>query len=131
MTIVTPKDGESVEAMLKRFTKKVAASGIIQEVKARQAYEKPSDRKRKAKAAAIARIKKQQKKKEQQIAYENENKFRPRKRFDKDRPPRENKDGKDNKKPYVAKDKKPYVPKSKPISAEAISNLQKKFNKKG
>ncbi len=125
MTIVKPKDGEAFEATLKRFTKKVANEGIIQEVKKRQAYEKPSDKRRRMLAAAKARTRKYQKKLDEQIAFENENKFRPRKRFDKPRPPRQ--DRPPDRKPPVA-EKKPIV-KENPISKEALENLQKKFSR--
>jgi small subunit ribosomal protein S21 len=40
---------------LRKFKRKVAESGIIQDYKDRQYYEKPSDKKRKAKKAAIRR----------------------------------------------------------------------------
>ena len=49
---------------LRKFKKKVQDAGIIQELRERQAYVKPSEKRKQAKAAAVARWKKQQKKNE-------------------------------------------------------------------
>jgi small subunit ribosomal protein S21 len=55
---VTVRDGEHFEKALRRFKKKVDNAGLIQEVRKREYYEKPtSERKRKA-AAAKARWRK-------------------------------------------------------------------------
>ena len=44
--------GESIESALKRFKKKIQKAGILSEVKRRERYEKPSERrKRKAQAS--------------------------------------------------------------------------------
>lgn len=67
----TPGDGitvivrnNDINAALRKFKKKVQEAGIIQEVKERQSYVKPSEKKRKAKAAGKARwLKKQAKEK--------------------------------------------------------------------
>lgn len=48
----------NVEAALRKFKKKVQEEGIIQQVRNRQEFVKPSEKKRKAKAAAKARIQK-------------------------------------------------------------------------
>ncbi len=45
---------------LRKFKKKVQDSGLIQEVRERQAYVKPSEKRAKQKAAGIARWKKKQ-----------------------------------------------------------------------
>tara|TARA_B100000902_G_scaffold241027_1_gene228257 strand:+ start:29 stop:307 length:279 start_codon:yes stop_codon:yes gene_type:complete len=45
---------------LRKFKKKVQEAGIIQEVRERQSYVKPSEKRAKAKAAGIARWKKKQ-----------------------------------------------------------------------
>ena len=45
---------------LRKFKKKVQDAGIIQEVRERQAYVKPSEKRAKQKAAGIARWKKKQ-----------------------------------------------------------------------
>ncbi len=48
----------NVEAALRKFKKKVQEEGIIQQVRGRQEYVKPSEKRRKAKAASRARIQK-------------------------------------------------------------------------
>ena len=59
---VTPRRNESPERLIKRFIKKTKKSGIIDEMKERRHYRKPSEKKRIAKAKAIARHKKELKK---------------------------------------------------------------------
>ena len=46
----------NVDAALRKFKKKVQEEGIIQEVRSRQEYVKPSEKRRKAKAASRARM---------------------------------------------------------------------------
>ena len=58
--IIKPRKNESADRLIKRFIKKVKKLGIIQEVKDKRYYTKPSDKRRKAKQKAIARRKKQQ-----------------------------------------------------------------------
>lgn len=77
MTQVVPFENETIESALKRFSKKVNNSGILQEVRARQAYVKPSDAARKEKAAMKARVARQKRKMDRLIAHQNEFKFRP------------------------------------------------------
>ncbi len=49
---VKVREGESLESALKRFKKKTARAGVMSEVRKREHYEKPSERKkRKAEAA--------------------------------------------------------------------------------
>lgn len=48
-----------VNAALRRFKKKVQDSGLLQELKERESYEKPTTKRKRAKAAAKARWKKQ------------------------------------------------------------------------
>ena len=48
---VVPKKGEPFERMVKRFLKKVKKERVIEQVKDRRYYEKPSVVKRKEKAA--------------------------------------------------------------------------------
>lgn len=56
MPEVKVKDGNLEDAM-KRFKRQCARNGIIQEIKKREAYEKPSEkRKRKAEAARKRRL---------------------------------------------------------------------------
>ena len=57
MPKVRIKENESLESALKRFKRSCARSGIIAEVRKREHYEKPSDRRRQ-KAAEAARRKK-------------------------------------------------------------------------
>lgn len=80
MTVVTPKDGESIEAMLKRFSRKVEESGLLQDLKAKQAYVKPSDARRKELKASKSRMRKQKAKMDEYLQFQSENKFRPRKK---------------------------------------------------
>ena len=49
-----------VNFALRKFKKKVQESGILQELRERQYYEKPTTKRKRAKAAAKARWKKQQ-----------------------------------------------------------------------
>jgi small subunit ribosomal protein S21 len=55
---VKEKKGEPFDKMLKRFLKKVKKERVIEQVKERRYYEKPSVTKRKAKLAGIAKWKK-------------------------------------------------------------------------
>lgn len=50
---------DDVNGALRRFKKKVQDSGILQELKEREFYEKPTTRRKRAKAAAKSRWKKQ------------------------------------------------------------------------
>lgn len=52
MSEIRIRDGETLESALKRFKRQCARSGVIQEVRKREHYEKPSvKRKKKAEAA--------------------------------------------------------------------------------
>lgn len=51
MTEVVVNDGESFEAALKRFNKKVQQEGILAEARRREHYEKPSVKRKKKEAA--------------------------------------------------------------------------------
>lgn len=42
MAIVRAKDGEPVEVLIRKFNKKVQAEGILNELRRREFYEKPS-----------------------------------------------------------------------------------------
>lgn len=46
MIIIPIKDGESIERALKKFKRKFEKTGIIKEIRERQAYKKPSIAKR-------------------------------------------------------------------------------------
>lgn len=53
-TLVEVRNGD-INGAMRRFKKKVQDDGVLQEVKRREAYEKPSIKKAKAKAAARSR----------------------------------------------------------------------------
>lgn len=55
MVIVTH---DNVEKALRKFKKKVSESGLLQELRERETYEKPTTARKKAKAAARRRWKK-------------------------------------------------------------------------
>lgn len=60
--MVNVRDGEPVEKALRRLKKKMINNKVLETVREKQYYVKPSEKRKKAKAAAIARWKKQQKK---------------------------------------------------------------------
>jgi small subunit ribosomal protein S21 len=60
MTSIRIRDGESFEGALKRFKKMVEKSGILTELRKREFYEKPSQ---KRKRKAVAAVKRSQRKK--------------------------------------------------------------------
>lgn len=49
MVIVVKKKGESDEKLITRFKKKVIEEGILEEVKEKERYEKPSQKRQKEK----------------------------------------------------------------------------------
>jgi small subunit ribosomal protein S21 len=55
---VLVKDG-NVEKALRKFKKKVQESGLLDELRARQTYEKPTTERKRKKGAAKARLRKQ------------------------------------------------------------------------
>jgi small subunit ribosomal protein S21 len=56
--IVFVKDG-NVEKALRKFKKKVQESGLLDDLRARETYEKPTTRRKRKKGAARARWRKQ------------------------------------------------------------------------
>ena len=42
MIVIPVKDGENIERALKRFKRKVEKTGVVKELRNRQAFEKPS-----------------------------------------------------------------------------------------
>jgi small subunit ribosomal protein S21 len=60
--LVKIKDNESFEQALRRFKKQVEKAGILTELRRREAYDKPSVRKKKKEAAARKRALKKLKK---------------------------------------------------------------------
>ncbi|MDR3312872.1 MAG: 30S ribosomal protein S21 [Oscillospiraceae bacterium] len=55
MSQVTVKQNETLDSALRRFKKQASRDGIIQEVRKREHYEKPSVRKKKKSEAARKR----------------------------------------------------------------------------
>ena len=55
MAEIRIKDGESLDNALRRFKKQCARSGVIAEVRKREAYEKPSVKRKKKSEAARKR----------------------------------------------------------------------------
>ena len=53
MIIVQVKEGENIEKALKKFKRKFERTGIIKELRSRQAFEKPSVKNRKKMVKAI------------------------------------------------------------------------------
>ena len=62
MLIIPVKEGENIERALKKFKKKFDRTGVIKELRARQAFIKPSvtNRKQKQKAVYINKIRSEQ-----------------------------------------------------------------------
>lgn len=58
MIIVQVKDGESIEKALKKFKRKFEKTGIVRELRSRQAFEKPSvtNRKKMVKAVYVQKL---------------------------------------------------------------------------
>jgi small subunit ribosomal protein S21 len=52
------KDG-NVEKALRKFKKKITESGLLEELRARETYEKPTTERKRKKGAARARLRKQ------------------------------------------------------------------------
>lgn len=55
MSEIRVKDNESLESALRRFKRQCAKAGVIAEVRKREAYEKPSVRRKKKSEAARKR----------------------------------------------------------------------------
>ena len=58
MIIVQVKEGESIEKALKKFKRKFEKTGIIRDLRSRQAFEKPSvtNRKKMVKAVYVQQL---------------------------------------------------------------------------
>lgn len=58
MIIVQVKEGENIERALKKFKRKFEKTGIVKELRARQAFEKPSvvNRKKMMKAVYVQKL---------------------------------------------------------------------------
>jgi len=53
MIVVQLKEGENIERALKKFKRKYEKTGVVKELRSRQAFTKPSIEKRKKKQHAI------------------------------------------------------------------------------
>ncbi|MBQ8056382.1 MAG: 30S ribosomal protein S21 [Paludibacteraceae bacterium] len=53
MIVVPIKEGENIEKALKKFKKKFEKTGVVKELRSRQAFEKPSVLKRQQKIHAV------------------------------------------------------------------------------
>jgi len=53
MIVIPIKEGENIERSLKKFKRKFERTGVIRELRTRQAYLKPSIKKREIKKKAI------------------------------------------------------------------------------
>ncbi|QQG35025.1 MAG: 30S ribosomal protein S21 [Deltaproteobacteria bacterium] len=62
MIKVLIRDGEQIERGLKRFKRKVEQSGILKELKKKEYFEKPSEKKKLKTKNALNRVKKKDKK---------------------------------------------------------------------
>ena len=60
LTITSTECNGDMERMIKKFKKKVMKSGLMIELKSRQAYEKPSDKRRRRKKESIRRCRKEE-----------------------------------------------------------------------
>jgi small subunit ribosomal protein S21 len=57
---IKPRRNEPQDRLIKRFLKKTKKSGLIEELRNRRDYKKPSDKRRRARQKAIARRKKEE-----------------------------------------------------------------------
>jgi small subunit ribosomal protein S21 len=57
---VIRRDGEEIEALIRRFRKKVTKNGIYKDLKVKEFYEKPSIKKRRKRTEARKRMIKEQ-----------------------------------------------------------------------
>jgi small subunit ribosomal protein S21 len=57
MAIVKATEGESAESLIRKFNKKVQQEGILTELRRREFYEKPAEKRKKAKNALERKLK--------------------------------------------------------------------------
>lgn len=67
MIRVTPKPHEKILATLRRFKKLCEREGVMREVRRNQAYEKPSEKKRRQKLRTIKRFQKERLEEEERL----------------------------------------------------------------
>lgn len=60
MAKIEVRKEESIDKALRKFKSKIRKEGILEEMKRREFYEKPSQRKRREKAQAVKREKRRQ-----------------------------------------------------------------------
>ena len=53
MIVIPIKEGENIERALKKFKRKFEKTGVVKELRARQAFSKPSVKKRQEKLRAV------------------------------------------------------------------------------
>jgi small subunit ribosomal protein S21 len=58
MTRVYVRDGEDANRALRRFKKKVEENGVLESLRKKEFYEKPTTKRKRKKAAAVQRYKK-------------------------------------------------------------------------
>jgi len=58
--VVHLREGEDINRALRKLKKKIENAGLLKELRDRQYYEKPSEKRRKAKKAGVMRWKKRQ-----------------------------------------------------------------------
>lgn len=75
MVKVYKRETEDISVTISRFKKKVENSGIIQELKDRSAYVKPSEQKRNDKRENEKRVKQAVSKKQRQLTFQENNKM--------------------------------------------------------
>ncbi len=60
MTYQERREGESIDQMLRKFKRKVKSSGVLQDLRAKEFFEPPSDVKKRKFKAAVRRNRQQQ-----------------------------------------------------------------------
>jgi small subunit ribosomal protein S21 len=73
MSTVIPRPNESIDSLLRRFKKIVDRSGVFQDLRKHEFYEKPSVKRKRKSAAAQKRAMKRQRKGEQTVKHSNQN----------------------------------------------------------
>ena len=73
MSTVIPRPNESIDSLLRRFKKIVDRSGVFQDLRKHEFYEKPSVRRKRKSAAAQKRAMKRQRKTDQVVKHSNQN----------------------------------------------------------
>ena len=69
MIIIPLKEGENIDRALKRFKRKFEKTGVIKELRERQYFVKPAEKRREAKKARKKVLYKMQKKNDEMLGY--------------------------------------------------------------